>query len=43
MELLLENLFGICVFAAIAGIAFAAFIASPYDIQFDDMEDVEEF
>lgn len=43
MELFLENILCIAVVAAIAGVAFAAFIASPYEIQFDDMEDVEEF
>lgn len=43
MELFLENILAISVAALIAGISFAAFIASPYEIQFDDMEDVEEF
>jgi hypothetical protein len=43
MELLLENLLSVSIFVVIAGIAFAAFIASPYEIQFEDTEDVEEF
>lgn len=43
MDLFLENILCISVVAAIAGIAFAAFIASPYEIHFEDMEDVEEF
>lgn len=43
MELLMENILSISIVAVIAGLGFIAFIASPYEIQFEDVEDVEEF
>ncbi len=43
MNLILENLPAISVAITITGILFAAFIASPYEIYFEDSEDIEEF
>lgn len=42
MEILLENALALSIIVTIAGIAFAAFIASPYEIYFEDADDTEE-
>ena len=42
MEFILEHTLIISIVVTIAGIAFAAFIASPYEIYFEDTEDTEE-
>lgn len=42
MELILENAVVIAVVITIGLIGFAAFLASPYEIYFEDAEETEE-
>jgi hypothetical protein len=42
METIMENALVILAILFLAGIACAAFIASPYEIQFEDAEGIEE-
>ncbi len=42
METLLEHIVALATVLIFAGIACFAFIVSPYEIQFEDSEDLEE-
>lgn len=42
MEILIENMLLVLAVAFLAGMACIAFIASPYEIHFEDVDGIEE-
>ena len=42
MELISENVLTVSIVLTIAGIVFAAFIASPYEIYFEDTDETDD-
>ncbi|HSH68102.1 MAG TPA: hypothetical protein VLB84_20395 [Bacteroidia bacterium] len=42
MEILFENALAISVILTIVGIAFVAFIASPYEVHFEDSDEIDD-